>query len=215
VYLVEAADDICYSIVDLEDAQRLRILSKGEAADALLQVICRLDVAEQESNKTYGYFKKMDDANEAIAFLRARVINLLTHRAAEVFHDNTEAVLTGTFNDTLLDVINAESSALHDIHALSVQKIYSHDTVIQIELAGYNVMSELLQLFVPALLKSKLSHREQSVLKLMPYQFTEFEATESKYEKVLSALDFISGMTDEYATELYRRLKGIVIPRHG
>jgi dGTPase len=86
---------------------------------------------------------------------------------------------------------------------------------LQIEVAGYNVLSELLQLFVPALLKSKPSHKEKNVLKLIPYQFTEFEATESKYEKVLSALDFISGMTDEYATELYRRLKGIVIPRHG
>jgi dGTPase len=215
VYLVEAADDICYSIVDLEDAQRLRILVKNEAADTLLQVIHRLDKAEAESNKTYGYFKKMDDTNEAIAFLRARVINLLTHRATEVFYENTDAILNGTFNNTLVDVINSDCGALLDVNALSVEKIYSHDTVLQIELAGYNVLAELLQLFVPALLKSNPSHKEKNVLKLIPYQFTEFEITASKYEKVLSALDFISGMTDEYATELYRRLKGIVIPRHG
>jgi dGTPase len=101
------------------------------------------------------------------------------------------------------------------VQALSLEKIYGHDTVLQVELAGYNVLSELLQLFVPALLKSKPSAKESNVLKLIPYQFTAFEITGSKYEKVLCALDFISGMTDEYATEMYRRLKGIVIPRHG
>ena len=69
--------------------------------------------------------------------------------------------------------------------------------------------------FVPALLKTKPSHKEEKMLKLFPFQFTEFEETSSPYEKVMSALDYLSGMTDEYATEMYRRLKGIVIPRHG
>jgi dGTPase len=86
---------------------------------------------------------------------------------------------------------------------------------MQIEVAGYNVMSELLQLFVPALLKEKPSHKEEKLLRLFPYQFTEFELSDSFYIKVMSALDHISGMTDEYATEMYRRLKGIVIPGHG
>jgi dGTPase len=86
---------------------------------------------------------------------------------------------------------------------------------MQIEIAGYNVLSELLQLFIPALLKERPSHKEKMVLKLFPYQFTEFQQTESGYEKVMSVLDFLSGMTDTYATEMYRRLKGIVIPRHG
>jgi dGTPase len=75
-------------------------------------------------------------------------------------------------------------------------------------------MSELLSLFIPALLKKKPSHKEQKIFRLFPYQFTEFEQTSSFYEKVMNALDFLSGMTDEYATELYRKLKGIVIPRH-
>jgi len=215
VYLVEAADDICYSIVDLEDAQRLGILGKEEVAAVLIDVIQKLDPAERESNKTYGYFKNMGDANEAIAFLRARVINLFTHRATEIFMANSTAILAGTYNSTLIDTINNECGALHHVNALSVEKIYGHDTVVQVEIAGYNVMSELLQLFVPALLKEAPTHKEKNVLKLIPYQFTAFEETASKYEKVLCALDFISGMTDEYATEMYRRLKGIVIPRHG
>jgi dGTPase len=86
---------------------------------------------------------------------------------------------------------------------------------MQIEIAGYNVLSELLELFIPALLSENPSHKQQMVLKLFPYQFTEFMQTDSGYLKVMSALDFLSGMTDTYATEMYRRLKGIVIPQHG
>jgi dGTPase len=86
---------------------------------------------------------------------------------------------------------------------------------MQIEIAGYNVMSELLQLFVPALLKEKPGHKDQKILNLFPYQYSQFKDTKSNYIKVMSALDFLSGMTDVYATEIYRRLKGIVIPEHG
>ena len=70
-------------------------------------------------------------------------------------------------------------------------------------------------MFIPALLKATPTSKEQKVLKLFPYQFTGFEQSKNAYGKVLSALDYISGMTDEYATEMYRRLKGITIPFHG
>ena len=132
----------------------------------------------------------------------------------DVFCEHQSSILQGRFNDTLVENIEKRTGALKSIQEISVQKIYGHDTVIQIEIAGYNVMSELLQLFIPALLKEKPSHKEEKVLQLFPYQFTEFEETPCKYEKVMSALDYLSGMTDEYATEIYRRLKGIAIPGH-
>src|SRR4029078_5066453 len=144
----------------------------------------------------------------------ARVINLLAHRATDIFLDHQQEILKGSFNNTLIDHIEKSTGALKAVQDISVKKIYGHDTVIQIEIAGYNVMSGLLELFVPALLKDKPSHKEEKVLKLIPYQFTEFLETESKYQKIMSALDHLSGMTDEYATEMYRRLKGIVIPSH-
>ena len=131
------------------------------------------------------------------------------------FMANTDAILQGNYNNTLIDQLNDESGALKQIRKLSVEKIYNHDTVIEIEIAGFNVMSELLQLLVPALLKKKPSHKEEKILRLFPYQFREFEQTDASYNKILNALDFISGMTDEYATEIYRRLKGITIPHHG
>lgn len=165
-------------------------------------------------DKTLGYYRDIEDRNEGIAFLRAKLINLLVLQATDVYIDSQDAILAGEFNDTLIDNLEKNCPPLKDMMKLSVERIYNHDTVTQIEIAGYNVMSELLQLFIPALLRSKPTHKEEKVLKLFPYQFTEFQLTDSRYEKVMSALDLLSGMTDTYATELYRRLKGIVIPQH-
>jgi dGTPase len=212
VYLVEAADDICYSIVDMEDAHRLKILAKKEVEEAFMDVVEKL--AKDSVEKTYGYYKSIEETSEAIAFLRARIINLLINKSTDVFLRHQNEILNGNFNDSLIDNIEKNFGALKSIQAISLEKIYQHDSVIQIEIAGYNVMSELLSLFIPALLKQQPSHKEQKVLRLFPYQFTEFELAGSQYEKVMNALDYLSGMTDEYATEMYRKLKGIVIPRH-
>ena len=215
VYLVEAADDICYRVVDMEDAHRLGIVSREQVVQLFMDVIGSINRKEENKDKIYKYYQEIKDVNEGIAFLRAKLINVLTMQAADIFWNHQSSILDGTFNNTLVDEIEEGCPPLKTINKVSVEKIYQHDTVIQIELAGFNVMSELLQLFIPALVKDKPSHKEQKVLKLFPYQFTEFELVTSKYEKVMSALDFLSGMTDTYATELYRRLKGIVIPQHG
>lgn len=215
VYLVEAADDICYRIIDMEDAHRLGIISKEEVSSLFMDVLKSINRPGENGDKTYQYYKDIDDTNEGIAFLRAKVINALTLQAVDLFLENRKVILNGSFNDTLLDNIEKDCAPLKIIDQLSWERIYQHNTVMQIEIAGYNVLSELLQLFVPALLKENLTHKEQKILKLFPYQFTEYQEKGSGYEKIMSALDFISGMTDTYATELYRRLKGIVIPRHG
>ena len=215
VYLVEAADDICYRIIDIEDGHRLGIVSKEEIVSLFVDVIRSVNRPEENWEKAYKYYNDIEDKNESIAFLRAKVINVLTLQSVDLFLNNKDSILDGNFNDTLIDSIERNCEPLKMIAKLSLEKIYQHDTVMQIEIAGYNVLSELLQLFIPALLKESPSHKEQMVLRLMPYQFTEFQETDSGYEKVMSTLDFLSGMTDVYATELYRRLKGIVIPQHG
>ena len=214
VYLVEAADDICYRVIDMEDAQRLGILKAEEVVASFTAIMRAINRPGEDVDKTLRYYSEIEDRNEGIAFLRAKLINVLALQATDVFMHHQEAILKGEFNDTLIDHIEKDCTPLKDMMKLSVERIYNHDTVTQIEIAGYNVMSELLHLFIPALLKEKPSHKEEKVLKLFPYQFTEFQLTDSKYEKVMSALDLLSGMTDTYATELYRRLKGIVIPQH-
>lgn len=215
VYLVEAADDICYSIIDMEDGHRLGIISREEIVSLFINLIKSINRPEENWEKVYKYYNDIEDKNEGIAFLRAKAINVLTLESVSVFLDNQASILSGSYNNTLLDSISNNCEPLKTISQVSFEKIYQHDTVMQIEIAGYSVLSELLQLFVPALLTENPSHKEKLVLKLFPFQFTEFMQTDSGYLKTLSALDFLSGMTDTYATEIYRRLKGIVIPQHG
>lgn len=213
VYLVEAADDICYSIIDMEDAHRLGILTHDLVKDSFLHVIKCLDKNNDDS-KTLNIYNRIGDLNEKISFLRARAIDRLTNRAAEVFWENRQLIIQGNFNDTLLDNIENSCAPLKEVLKISSEKIYNHDTVLEIEIAGYNVMAQLLGLFVPALLKQKPNHKDEKVLKLFPEQFTAFRETGSPYEKILNAFDLISGMTDLYATEMYRKLNGVDIPQH-
>ncbi len=214
VYLVEAADDICYRVVDLEDAHRLGILPHHVVKDCLLNIISRINRPEENVARIEEIYEKIGDQNEKISFLRAKAINITTLTAAEIFLENKDAILAGTFNDTLLDSLEDRTGAYKDLLQLSVEKIYNYGSVLEIEIAGYNVMSELLALFVPAVLKAQPDHKDMKVRKLMPMQYTGFEEALSAYDKVMNVLDTISGMTDLYATELYRKLKGVEIPQH-
>ena len=212
VYLVEAADDICYSVIDMEDAHRIGILSHELVRDSFFHVIKVLQ--PEDETRTAEIYGKIEDENERIGYLRAKAINLLTNKAADVFWENRSEILAGSFNDTLLGKVESTYGPLEQVMKISAEKIYNHDTVLEIEIAGYNVMGELLALFVPALLKEKPGHKDQKILKLFPQQYREFEDTNSAYLKVMNAFDLISGMTDQYATELYRKLKGIDTPTH-
>ena len=116
----------------------------------------------------------------------------------------------------MLDVINNETEqvtkrVLDEIQRFSIENIYNHRSVLEIENAGYNVMSELLSQFIPPILKDEKERKtfEKKALRLVPAQFLYEKGT--KYQKVMGILDYVSGMTDNYATELYRRIKGIEI----
>lgn len=214
VYLVEAADDICYRIIDMEDAHRLGLLTHEVVAGSFLHIIKCIDWPGETEEKALKTYNKIADKNEKISYLRAKVINILIQNCVQAFWENRNQILAGDFNDTLLDLVGNDCGAFDEVMKISNEKIYNHDTVLEIEIAGYNVMSELLNLFVPALLKQKPNHLDEKVLKLFPLQFREYETAKSPYEKVLNAFDLISGMTDLYATEMYKKLKGIDTPRH-
>ena len=212
VYLVEAADDICYRVIDLEDAQRLGIITKHRAADVLLHILEQLD--KNATGKIAKTFADIKDNNDSIAYLRAKTINLLTELTADLFISNKQAILDGSYTNTLLDEIEDSSPALTDLVKLSVKEIYQHHSVIEIEITGYHVMSHLLSLFIPAVLRERKVGTDKMALNLIPYQFTEYEEAESPYLKVMSVVDYISGMTDSYATEFYRKTTGIDISKH-
>ena len=214
VYLVEAADDICYRIIDLEDAHRLGIITKERTSNALLSILSDIVVQSTEVDRIRSVFGTIRDANDSIAYLRAKTINSLTNKAAETFIAHKNEILQGSYNNTLVDQIESDAPSLKDVMTLSIAEIYNHHSVVEIEITGFHVMSHLLSLFVPAVLRSKQIGTDRMARQLIPYQFTEFEETDVPYKKVLSVVDFISGMTDAYATEFYRKTTGIDISKH-
>ncbi|MGL5234868.1 MAG: deoxyguanosinetriphosphate triphosphohydrolase [Empedobacter falsenii] len=214
VWLVEAADDICYSIIDVEDSQRLGIIDHDKCRKLFLNLVESLDPSQID--KTKNTLKSISDKNDRIAYLRAKSINLLTQKSVEVYQNNFDQIVKGDFKTALLDVIKNETEqvtkrVLDEIQRFSIENIYNHRSVLEIENAGYNVMSELLSQFIPPILKDEKERKtfEKKALRLVPTQFLYEKGT--KYQKVMGILDYVSGMTDNYATELYRRIKGIEI----
>ncbi|MBK9255202.1 MAG: dNTP triphosphohydrolase [Saprospiraceae bacterium] len=214
VFLVEAADDICYRIIDMEDAHRIHILSTGEIEHAFYSVISSLEENRNSLNKVTAIMRSIDDANEKVAYLRAKCINSLVQRSSRIFLENKNFILQGSFNSTLVDQVEKDCAALHDIEDISIKKIYNHHSVIEVEIAGYNVLSEILDLFISAVLSENRTALQKKCLMLVPLQYAYHNDDTTAYIKVMSVLDFVSGMTDGYATELYRKIKGIEIPSH-
>lgn len=217
VFLVEAADDICYNIIDVEDSHRLGIIDHDKCKNLFLNLIASLNPEQIE--KTNSNLKNISDKNDRIAYLRAKSINSLTQKCVEVYQNNIDLILQGNFDYALLDIIKNETEkvtkkVLSEIQRFSIANIYNHRSVVEIENAGYNVMSELLSQFIPPILKEVDERKsyEKKALKLVPAQFMYDDKV--PYERVLGILDYVSGMTDNYATELYRRIKGIEIGMH-
>lgn len=205
VYLVEAADDICYNIIDLEDAHRLGILSHEKVRTLMLAFF-----EGNEKKDIEGKLDEIDDENDRIAYLRAKCIHKLIMAASDVFWEKREAILAGAYNSSLTDDIpNPGLQALQAIQDISWKKIYNYSTVVEIEVAGYQIIGGLLEEFAPAILNNK-SHYEKKLLALVPNQF--LTDNTDPYSKVQCVVDFISGMTDLYAIEMYRKIKGISIP---
>ena len=204
-FLVEAADDICYSIMDLEDGFRLGLLSFKETESLLLPLIHKRDLS--------GY-KKRDD-NEKVGYLRAKAISDLVNLVAEVFVENEKEILAGDFNKELVTVIT-KSSTLKKIEKTSITKIYLHRSVVERETAGYEVLGGLLDTFITAYneySEKNLSPKNRSIINLIPKRFFYAEkANPDLYNRLLRIIDFVSGMTDSYAVSIFRKIKGISLP---
>lgn len=208
VWLVEAADDICYNIIDMEDAHRLGIVSTADCKNLFFELVkSETDDIKRVDSK----LNSIGNENEQISYLRAKVINALINKSVELYKNNFNTILEGNLDKGLLDIYKSENNALQDIESFSIEKIYNHRAVVEIENAGYNVMYELLDHFIPSILKhgDERKSYDKKALKLLPQQFVYQDGTD--YQKVLGVIDFVSGMTDNYATDLYRKIKGIDI----
>ncbi len=209
VFLVEAADDICYRIIDLEDAHRLGILSLQGFKDLFLPFFER-ESGYDGIDYVLGKLGRIVDDNQQVQFIRAKWIGLMIGKLTAAFLDAEQALLAGTLEKSLLDGLEPGAGVLIDrINERSVKLVYSHRSVLEIEVAGYNVIGGLLKAFVGAVLEPGHS-RSRNLLQLMPRQFPIMG--QSLYHDVQSVVDFISGMTDLYALDLYRKITGITIP---
>lgn len=204
-FLVEAADDICYRIMDLEDGYRLGLVTFSET-EQLLKNLIRIELVSD--------YNQRDDA-EKIGYLRAKAISELVKELAEVFLEHESEILSAKLNDELITLIPAANGLL-EIEKLSVEKIYRHRTVVEREAAGYEVLGGLLDAFINSFnewLDGNIKPKNRTLVQLLPKRILHSANSDTEiYERLLLIIDFISGMTDSFAVSLFRKIKGISLP---
>lgn len=205
VYLVEAADDICYQIMDIEDACKLHILTIEEAIRLLLNFF-----TGERLERIVRVMKMVDDTNEQIAYLRSCIIGLLVDECSRVFLENEADILSGAYTSPLIEQISEQArQAYQTCSATAYKKIYKAKEVLDIELAGYHIFSHLIDSLTEAVMNQGHAY-SKLLLQRIPEQY-DINAP-STYGKVQCVLDYISGMTDVYALDLYRKITGMSLP---
>jgi len=196
-FLVEAADDICYHIIDFEDGFNMGYIPFKTIEGRFLSLINKVHFSLDR-------YQQIFDEREKINYLRSLAINSLVYEVAKIFIENEADFVNGELDKPLLDFLPViMQKNMEAIIAKSVDDIYQSDTVLRIEMAGMKVLPDLLQKFVPAVLNPE-SHKQ--LYKMIPPRY---KSGETDYEKILNATMFISDMTDRQAVELYKNLNGI------
>jgi len=212
VFLVEAADDICYRVIDFEDAHRLNIISIDTIQELFLAFFDN-EEGYDARDRVQKIFADINDDNQKVQFLRAKLINLLIHRVRDVFMEKEDLLLEGRLGRSLIDFLpEREQDLVKKIDSFSVQHIYNHRSVVEIEIAGYNVIGGLLKEFFAAVLDPR-SPKSEKLLQLISKQFVIKGEAGSLYQDIQSVVDFIAGMTDLYAVDLYRKITGMAFPQ--
>ena len=207
VYLVEAADDICYEIMDLEDAYKLKILNLAEAKELMLSFF---DETGQNHIMKRVEEELLYDPNEQIQYLRACVIGLLEHECYQAFMKHEDEILEGTFQGSLIEHISEVPRQAY-IHCAEVSKsrIYRSKPVLDVELSGYRIMATLMELMVEAIEHPDRYYSQQLIGRVSSQYEIEHEDLEVR---LMAVIDYISGMTDVYALDVYQKICGISLP---
>lgn len=207
VYLVEAADDICYEIMDIEDACKLKLISSEETVSMLLNFF------DQPTRQLLcGRIKdeNLTDSNEKVAYLRARVIGVLEAECTRAFVEHEDEILAGEFRGSLIDnVVPTVHDAYRQCAKMSKERIYNSKPVLDVELGGYKIMQTLMETLIEAAINPGKYHSEQ-LRKRFSSQY-EIDADDVE-TRIMAVLDFISGMTDVYALDFYQKVNGTALP---
>lgn len=205
VFLVEAADDICYQMMDIEDAYKLKLLTPKEAKD-----LYQLFFDDKKKKRVEEVFSFVSDGNEQMAYLRATVIGILIKECTRVFMENEEAILNGTFEGALIKHISSPlCEAYKQCTQIAIEKIYRSRDVLDIELAGFHVISTLLELMIDAVQSPEKAY-SQLLINRVSNQYDIKAPT--LYGRIQAVLDYLSGMTDVFALDLFRKIKGNGLP---
>lgn len=205
VYLVEAADDICYEIMDIEDAHKLKILSTEETQQLLMEYC-----DPERVDKIKWVLGQVEDVNEQVVYLRSCAIGALERECTRVFVEHETEILEGTFNGPLVQHVSPRIRAAYEhCSEVSMQKIYTSKDVVDIELAGYRIITTLIDLYTEAVMHPERAY-SQILLARVSSQY-EIDA-KTDYGRLMAVLDFVSGMTDIFALDLYRKINGESLP---
>ncbi|MDO4782222.1 MAG: dNTP triphosphohydrolase [Capnocytophaga felis] len=198
-FLVEAADDICYTIIDFEDGINLGLISEDLALEYLGKLI-----SERINSHKYS---KLSTKEERIAYLRAVAIGTLIQEATEIFINHEEEILEGTFHSSLLSQ-SVYRPQIEDIISMSVSHIYQSDEVVEKEISGYVVLQNLLDVFFTAAVndyEGKLTSFDKLILKILPEKYRK---DESLYDKIMGVTCYIASLTDSKAVEIHLKTLG-------
>lgn len=207
VYLVEAADDICYEIMDIEDAHKLKILSYGETADLLLGFF---DGATRERILRRIDDEQLTDDNEKVVYMRSCVIGCLEHECVEAFIKHEPEILDGSFAGCLLDHISdVPREAYRRCTSVSKSRIYCSKPVLDVELSGYKIMETLMEQMTEAAVHPGRFYSKQLIGRVSSQYDIGSEDLETR---IMAVIDYISGMTDVYALDVYQKINGISLP---
>ena len=205
VFIVEAADDICYEVMDLEDAHKLKILTTDEVKRLMLGFF-----EESRRDHMIEVMATIADPNEQIGYLRSCVIGTLVDCCAATFVDHEEEILEGSFTSPLLRHIRQpERAAYEECNRVSWAKIYCASSVVEVELAGNRIITFLMEKLIHAVRYPDLAY-SRLLLAKVPEQYDVHSP--DLFTKVQAAVDHVAAMTDVYALDLYRKLNGMSLP---
>ena len=205
VYIVEAADDICYQIMDIEDGHKLRIIGTEETIDLLLGFF-----TQERQAHLCEHMERVADPNEKIAYLRSCIVGLLVEQCAAAFAQHEDEIMEGRFEGSLIECIDPLPSAAYQACSeLAHERLYRASYVVDVDLAGNRIINLLLEKLIEAVMHPERNY-SQLLMNKFPQQYDVHAPT--RFEQVQAVLDHISAMTDVYALNLYRQLDGISIP---
>ena len=207
VYLVEAADDICYEVMDIEDAFKLKILSFEETSELLSGFFSEEE--RENIHKRIGQ-EQLTDPNETIVYLRSCAIGCLERECVQTFVRHEQEILDGVFKGSLIEAISERPRQAYR-HCMETSKrlIYRSKPVLDVELSGYKIIETLMEQMTEAVLHPERYYSRQLI-----------ERVSSQYEidapdldtRIMAVIDYISGMTDVYALDVYQKISGISLP---